>query len=166
VETPAGSKRQRGLALVLWRDRGKARGERGSTQGDACPLPPQHDVNRILLPALLSLEPGAWRLSPTEIGFLWTVAARSGKQAAVPESAEGMVCRRGGGKSPKIEQQTESAAPNTTDAILARLTDEERTCSFRAQRCQRKKGTSTPKPHTSRSRQPGTSQRRQRAKQR
>jgi hypothetical protein len=124
------------LALVLWRDRGKARGERGRYSrrcvSTAATARGQQNTAASLT------QPGAWRPIPTEIGFLWIVAARSGRQAAVPESAEGMVCRRGGGKSPKIEQQTESAAPNTTDAILARLTDEERTCSFRAQRCQRK----------------------------
>ena len=84
----------------------------GGTQGDACPLPPQHEVNRILLFGLL--QRGAWRPTPTEISFCWMAAAKARRQAAVPESAEGMVCRRGGGKSPKIEQQTEYAAPNTT----------------------------------------------------
>lgn len=43
----------------------------------------------------------------------------------------------GRGKWPKIEGQSEYAAPNATNAILARLADGKRSCSFRAQRCQR-----------------------------
>ena len=106
----------------------------GRTRGDACPLPPQREVNRILLQAYLGVE----RVDgfPQKSALLIT-GCKVRRQAAVPESAEGTICRRGGGKSPKIEGQSEHAAPNTTDAILARLTDEERTCSFRAQRCQR-----------------------------
>lgn len=57
-------------------------------------------------------------------------------------SGSAWMCRRdsmptGRRKIAKVREQTEYAAPITTDAILARWTDEERTCSFRAQRCQR-----------------------------
>jgi hypothetical protein len=40
-------------------------------------------------------------------------------------------------KIAKVKGETKYAAPIPTNAILARLTKEERTCSFRAQRCQR-----------------------------
>jgi hypothetical protein len=59
------------------------------------------------------------------------------RQAAVPESAERIVCRRGAGKIAKSRGQMKYEPPIPKNAILARLPNGKMTCSFRAQRCQR-----------------------------